>query len=489
MALTCEVAPLLVAAGGIEAQLEQLHQHAGDARLRTQGRLDRRLREREADLLQVLGVGTQHDDLVGGEAGAQHQAVEVVVLDVAAKDPREGVLEQAPHRLGLDVARALHLELEVVQRHRGVGRLDARMLLAEHAHAHVLEHRQRVGQHHGLAEPVELEAERAGAGAERPVERERERRVGRERGDLAHVGHRAARRNALAVVGRERRAPALEELDAARLAFGVDEGVAKLVGPAPRRLGKARLDLLAIERRDVAGRGAHHQVDACQHGIAQQHVEIGGSAGEGRHQDALHLHPQIGRIGVARHEYETGDEALERVAAHEQAQPLAIAEREDAERGLVELVVGDLEQLVARIGLEDVVERLGQVPARGQAGALDDRLDLAAQHRRLRHPRAVRRRGQQAQEAVLADHLAAFVVALDADIVGVAGAVHRRAGVGLGHHQQRQGVARESARLRRQRGEARRRLLGRGLAQHAEAAPATSRSPSSPCSVTRSWRR
>ena len=103
-----------------------------------------------------------------------------------------------------------------------------------------------------------------------------------------------------------------------------------------------------------------------QHGIAQQHVEVGGSAGEGRHQDALHLHPQVGRVGVARHEHEAGDEALERVAAHEQAQPLPVAEREDAERGVVELVVGDLEQLVARIGLEDVVERLGQVPAGGR---------------------------------------------------------------------------------------------------------------------------
>ena len=119
------------------------------------------------------------------------------------------------------------------------------------------------------------------------------------------------------------------------------------------------------------------------------------------------LHPQVGRVGIARHEHEAGDEALERVAADEQAQPLPVAEREDAERRVVELVVGDLEQLVARIGLEDVVERLGQVPAGRQAGALDDRLDLAAQQRRLGHARAVCRRGEQAEEAVLADHLAA----------------------------------------------------------------------------------
>ena len=130
-------------------------------------------------------------------------------------------------------------------------------------------------------------------------------------------------------------------------------------------------------------------MDARQHGVAEQHVEVGARAGEGLHQDALELHPQVGRVGLARHEHQAGDEAVERVAPDEQAQPLPLAQRQDAERGVVQLVVGDLEQVVARVGLEDVVERLGQVAAGRQAGALGDRLDLAAQQRRLGHARAV----------------------------------------------------------------------------------------------------
>jgi hypothetical protein len=461
---------LLVARGRIETQLEQQDQHARDARVRGQRRLDRALRQGEACLLEVLRVGTQHHDLVGAQARAQHQPVEVVVLDIAAEHARKSVLEQAPYDFRLDLAGALHLQLEVVQRHRGLGRFDAGMLLAEDAHAHVLEHRQRIGQHHLAAEPVELEAERLGGGAERPVQRERERCVLRQRLDLADVGHRATRGHALAVLWREGTAPALEQLDPPSLAFGVDQRVAQLVGPAARRFGKAGLELLAVESGHLAGCRAHREMDAREHGVAQQHVEVGARSGERREQDALQPHPQVGRVSLARNEHEARDEAVERVAADEQAQPLPIAQRQDAERRFVELVIGDLEQLVARIGLEDVVERLGQMTAGGQAGPLDDRFDLAAQQRRLGHARAVRGRCEQPEEAVLADDFATLVVALDADVVGVTGAVHGRAGVGLGHHQHRQGRSRKRACIRRQRGEAGRRLLGRGLAQDAEAA-------------------
>ena len=56
---------------------------------------------------------------------------------------------------------------------------------------------------------------------------------------------------------------------------------------------------------------------------------------------------------------------------------------------VVQLVVADLEQVVARVGVQDVVERLGQVPARRQRGALTHRRDLAAQQRDLLDTRAL----------------------------------------------------------------------------------------------------
>jgi hypothetical protein len=167
------------------------------------------------------------------------------------------------------------------------------MLLAEHAHAHVLEHRQRIGQHHRAAEPVELEAERLGGGAERPVQRERERCVVRQRLDLAHVGHRATRGHALAVLRRKALPQRFEQLDAPSLAFGVDRGVAQLVGPAAR-LRQGGLELL----RSKAGTwpGVVRTVKWMRAStVSPSTSEVGAGSGERREQDALQPHPQVGR--------------------------------------------------------------------------------------------------------------------------------------------------------------------------------------------------
>jgi len=465
----------VVAFGRRQAQPEQPHQHGGDARLRHQRGSDRALAEREADLLAVGRIGTQHHHLVGAQAGMQHQAVEVVVVDRADEDLGEGLLEALRHLLCIGAGGPALLrqpQVEVVQRDRHLAVDKAMVVLAHHAHAHALEHRQAVGEHDRGAAPVDLQAPDLGLGAQRPVQRQRQRLLGRELRQLGHVGQRGARAHALAVIGRQGGGPALEQFEAARLAFGVDECVAQLVDPAPRRQRQPGLELPALDRGRGAGGRADHIVDARQRPLAQLHVELGRGAAQRLHQDALAAHAQLGGVALARHEQQARHEAVVRVAPQEQAQALAFAEREDAQRRLVQLVVRDLEQVVAREGLEDVRQRLGAVPARRQSGALRDRLDLAAQQRRLGHARRIRTRGEQAQEAMLAAHRAARVVALDADVVGVARAVDRRARVGLGHHQHRQRRARHRARCRRQHRQAALRTLGRALAQHAQAAAA-----------------
>ena len=125
----------------------------------------------------------------------------------------------------------------------------------------------------------------------------------------------------------------------------------------------------AVVRRHLARRRADGEVHARQQRVAEQHVEVGALAGEGRHQDGLELLAQVGGIGLARHVHQAGDEALVRVAPQEQAQALALAGGQDAQRGVVELVLADLEQVVARVGGQDVLQRLGQVAAFGQRGA------------------------------------------------------------------------------------------------------------------------
>ena len=77
------------------------------------------LRQRKADLPQVLRIGAQHDDLVGGNARRDDQPVEVVVLDLAAEDAAERVLEHLVQRVDLHVGVGQRrLDAEVVHRDR-----------------------------------------------------------------------------------------------------------------------------------------------------------------------------------------------------------------------------------------------------------------------------------------------------------------------------------------------------------------------------------
>ena len=197
-----------------------------------------------------------------------------------------------------------------------------------------------------------------------------------------------------------------------------------------------RLELAHVEGRNAARRRAHDDLDARQHRFRQMHVEFGAGAVERLDEDRLPLLAQLGRVVLARRVDEAGKEALERIAPHEQAEALALAEMQDSHRRAQQLVLGDLEQLVARIVLEDVDQRLAGVTARRQPCARDDVGDLAPQQRNVRRLCAVRGRREQAEEAILAADFSLRVEALDRDVVEIAGPVHGRARRRLGHDEQ-----------------------------------------------------
>ena len=135
----------------------------------------------------------------------------------------------------------------------------------------------------------------------------------------------------------------------------------------------------------------------------------------------------------------------------------------------LQVVGADLQQLIARVGLEDRGERLAAV-ARGQeGGALHGRGELAPQQRHLARVRRVGSVGVEAEEARLAAHFPFGVEVLDADVVEVAGPVHGGARVRLGEQQDLL-HPRALARFGGKRGEARRHRLARTLAQDAETA-------------------
>ena len=136
----------------------------------------------------------------------------------------------------------------------------------------------------------------------------------------------------------------------------------------------------------------------------------------------------LGVEAVARDADEALDEPVKPVPAHEQAQPLALAEGEDPDRDLQQVVGLDLEQRVARIGLEDLEQRLVVVAVRREPGAVEHVLHLAADDRDLPGARLVRGGRVQAEEAALADHGAVLGEPLDADVVEVRRPVDGRRG-------------------------------------------------------------
>ena len=144
-----------------------------------------------------------------------------------------------------------------------------------------------------------------------------------------------------------------------------------------------------------------------------------------------------GVVAVARHIDEGRDEAVETVEAQEHAHRRPLAQPQDAVRGGEEIVLGNLEQLVARIVVEDVRQRLAVMAGRRQAGARYHVLDLAAQQRDVTGAAAVGAGGEQADEAALAGQLAVIVEGLHADIVHMDAAMHQAALVRLGDDQRR----------------------------------------------------
>ncbi len=443
----------VLALGG-EARAEELHQRGRHARMGEQRLLHIALAERHARLPQVARDGPQHGDVAPVEPRAQHQAVEAVALDLAPPDARERILEALSHLAHVELAAGRVVDAEVVDPgRRPVARRDLVGPLVARPQPHALEHRQDRRERQRLAAAVELAAQRARGGLERAVEADRELLVRREPLDSPDVHDRRARKPVLAVADRKRIAVAAVQRGAVLLSELVEQCFAQVVGPRAGRLHDPRLDRGRVVGGQPARPHPHREVDAHEHRLRQAQLEVDALGVERLGQDLLDALPVARVEAVAREEHEAGDVALEGVAADEHPHALALPEREDAHGELEQLVRGNLEELVARVGVEDLQQRLLRVAGGRERGARDDRLDLAPDDRDLACDRAVRGCRVEPEEAALAHDLARGPEALDADVVQVAGTVHGRTAVGL-REDQRTLLARERATARRQRGPA-----------------------------------
>ncbi len=81
------------------------------------------------------------------------------------------------------------------------------------------------------------------------------------------------------------------------------------------------------------------------------------------HQGRADLVAQLARITLARQIHQEGIETAVAVAAHEQAQLVAVAQGADAGAQLEQLILAGLEQLVARQAVQDVAQVLAGMAA------------------------------------------------------------------------------------------------------------------------------
>ena len=230
-------------------------------------------------------------------------------------------------------------------------------------------------------------------------------------GDLgARVGP-VARRECLPV--------ACVQLGRALLSVRGDQRGAQLIGPGPGGLGDPRLnrrDVVVV--RDAAG-GVDDVVDADDQRLRQLQPPVDVVASERVGQDPPRAQAVLGIEAVTRQAQRAGDEPIELVTGDEQAHALALAQAQDADRYLEQILGVDLDHQVPGQGLEDVDQALGVVAVRRERSMRQHPLHLVSQQRYLSRAGLVGGGGVEAEEAALADHPSIGSKPLDADVVQV----------------------------------------------------------------------
>lgn len=421
----------------VEAGLEQPHQLAGDVGVGIQRTGDVAKVEAQADLLQVTRVGTQQGDVAPRQVGGQHQAVEGVVLGVAADDVDEGVLEDLVELLDVHVQPFGVGEGEVVDPvFTAVLVAQAVGEFAEHAQAEVLQDRQDVGQGQRGVGVVQLAVQLLLALRQRLVEAHHQRALLGEAEQVLQVDHREVRGEALAIAGREAFREVGQDVGALGLAEVFHHQAAVVVLP-----GTAGLDHFFFQARrvDVDARlrvDAEDELHAGQYRLGEEGPELAVAGLQALHQDLLDLQARLGGIHVARHVGQAVAEATVGVLAQEHADLVALLDADDRQGGAEQLVHRGLEQVVARQYFQHLGQFLAEVGLGVETGAPHHFGDLAADEGDVVDALVVHRGGEQAHEAALADHPALAVQLADRHVIRVGRAVHTARMGSLGEGQQ-----------------------------------------------------
>ena len=225
-------------------------------------------------------------------------------------------------------------------------------------------------------------------------------------------------REALGVVG--------GQLAAAHVAVLDDETLDEVVVPGAARRADLRLEQLGRDQPQRAALAVHREEEMGGVRVAEREVVVDRVAAEALAQELLQAVAHRRVEAVARHRDEHRDPSTGRVEAlrdRDDVRLVGLQHRHDLGS---QLGPGGLEQLVPRERLEDRDGCLVVVRALDQILRGDDAPELAPQERRARRLLHVHERGEQPDQADLADHGAGRVDALEID------RVHARATVDAG---------------------------------------------------------
>ena len=185
-------------------------------------------------------------------------------------------------------------------------------------------------------------------------------------------------------------------------------------------------------------RGActHQVVNTGLRAVGQRRGEFNRLAVQRCHQLVADAHTQFGVEALARNKHLGRNETTKRIAPQEDPCALTLLQAQDADGVLTQCGGIDLEQFVARVSVQDRLQRFGRVALGHDAGAGHDLRGALAHARNFTDRRRISSGGVEAQKAHFTDNLATRVETLDADVVEPGRAVHGGARHGLGHQHQ-----------------------------------------------------
>ena len=130
----------------VEADVEELHQVLGDAGVSKQSVRHERRSVTQAQLNQVVVQGTEQAGFLPGEALGENQAVQGIGLALTEQVGVQGVLVKGCDGVGVHTLGELYPEVVEVAVLFAVLRLELVGLLIHNDQAHVLHHRQELGE-------------------------------------------------------------------------------------------------------------------------------------------------------------------------------------------------------------------------------------------------------------------------------------------------------------------------------------------------------